>query len=313
MTEQFVALDPVLVTNPTEDSWEDIDLDDYVGSLPSGVTGVALRIYAGSSGNGAVGARKNGSTDNRIGAQVYNSSGMWYVGVDASKIFEVYLGSVSTSPAFWIVGYFIDVTFLTNATDVSLTSYGSWEDIDSGYSTAIGLILETHATSSYWLSGVRKDGSTDARTNSINMHSCGCWVIGAATGVIEAYAEGSGDDLFIMAYITNSTNFIFNTNATDRSLASTGGVYYDLTLESASASANIIEVITSSTRQWNLRRNGDSSDVYYGVSRHIFHIAMADTNGVTEGKISDIIVDFYQVGYCTTPSGGKPYYAYAQQ
>ena len=299
MAEQYVAVDPVSVTLSSTGAYEEVDVDDYIASLPAGVTGVALRVINTHTAPVGYRYRKNGSTDDLSDAVTARAQVQAFVGLDASNIFEFY--RVSTTISIYIVGYFIDVTFLTNLTDVSTATTGSWADLDSGQSSAIGLILLPHPTSTTSYDyGLRKNGSTDDRHNYANRKQ-GDWIIGADAGVSEQYIENNTFDMYLIGYIT--ANFTFNTNASDISLGSTGS-YADLTAGAATAKANIIEVASSSYYDFALRRNGASDDIYYRVNRHNCIIVGADTSGVSEGKIANTGVDFFLIGWANTVATG---------
>jgi len=298
MAEEYVPVDPINITPASSKSWLDVDLDTYIASLPPNVTGVAIRVLNASSGGCPAGVRKDGSTDART-TNVTSGQMCFFCGVSSSKIFEIYSGSTTYITAY-IVGYFKDVTFLTNATDVSSAKAGVWNDLDSGYNNAIGLILETNITSlKSFEFGFRKNGSTDNRTN-VGVRRCGCFIIGADAGVSEQYISGTDQDTYLVGYITE--NATFYTNATDISLGSTGS-YADLSVGSASAKANLIEVVASSTYDFGLRRNGASDDLYEGAARHACILVGADSSGVSEGKIADTVVDFFLLGYFLAAAG----------
>ena len=299
MAEQYVAVDPVSVTLSSTGAYEEVDVDDYIASLPAGVTGVALRVINTHTAPVGYRYRKNGSTDDLSDAVTARAQVQAFVGLDASNIFEFY--RVSTTISIYIVGYFIDVTFLTNLTDVSTATTGSWVDLDSGQSSAIGLILLAHPTSTTSYDyGLRKNGSTDDRHNYANRKQ-GDWIIGADAGVSEQYIENNTFDMYLIGYIT--ANFTFNTNASDISLDSTGS-YADLTAGAATAKANIVEVASSSYYDFALRRNGASDDIYYRVNRHTCIIVGADTSGVSEGKIANTGADFFLIGWANTVATG---------
>jgi hypothetical protein len=299
MAEQYVAVDPVSVTLSSTGAYEEVDVDDYIASLPAGVTGVALRVINTHTSAMGYRYRKNGSTDDLSGAVTASAQVQAFVGLDASNIFEFY--RVSTTISIYIVGYFIDVTFLTNLTDVSTATTGSWADLDSGQSSAIGLILLAHPTSTTSYDyGLRKNGSTDDRHNRA-VRKQGDWIIGADAGVSEQYIENNTFDMYLIGYIT--ANFTFNTNASDISLGSTGS-YADLTAGAATAKANIVEVASSSYYDFALRRNGASDDIYYRVNRHTCIIVGADTSGVSEGKIANTGADFFLIGWANTVATG---------
>jgi len=65
MAQTFHPVTPVECTPGTTGSWQDVDLDSYVADLGSDVTGVLLHCVDSTGSSGAMGFRKNGSTDDR--------------------------------------------------------------------------------------------------------------------------------------------------------------------------------------------------------------------------------------------------------
>ena len=303
MSEQFVQCAPTACDAGSDTAWEDKDLDDLLNYLPSNVTGVALRID--SSSTTAVGVRCNGSTDARVQNVSASRQIAMYVGVDANKIFEIYAGS-HTAVHFYVIGYFTDVTFSVNGTDVSTSTTTTWIDVDTGNSNAIGAMFEVVIASGIVKSfGLRKNGSTDNRYNTFSYHN-GC-IVGCSSGVCEQYIGATTVDLYLLGYITE--NFTFLTNATDISLGSSGS-YQDLTTLSSSAIANLVEIVASSTYSADLRPNGSSdTTLYYYVDQHCWILIGSDVNGVSEGKISNTGCDFYGLGYATAPVAGSSSWA----
>jgi hypothetical protein len=303
LAQTFHFVDPVECTPGTASSWQDVDLDSYVASLGSDVTGVLLHVVnTNATTSYSMGLRKNGSTDNRTNS-IYKSSHGWLaIGVDSSHIFEFYVGS-TTDIDVYIVGYTTTgVTFATNATDKSLSTTSSWTDIDcsSQAPNAVGLIFEVVDTLVNNV-GFRKNGSTDSRTKNIAYH-CGV-VIGCDTSQIcEGYIANIDQDFYLLGYITDGITF--NTNAVDRSLGSTGA-YTDITLSSG-AIGGIIEVTQSLASQtFAIRKNGSSEDIYKGAAyTYQFAIVEADSSRVIEGKISSTSVDFFEIGIATASASG---------
>lgn len=317
MSEQFIPVVWVskTITVSAPGVWEAVDLDTFIADLPSGVTGVALRVRnTNASNNYTYGARKNGSTDTRTHTVSASSQTNLFIGVDASHIFEVFASNTSRINGT-IIGYFVDVTFLDNGTDKSTSTTGEWTDLDSGTSSAVGLLLDVISSSySGYDFGLRKNGSTDNRLNDVVKDNGGTWLVGAAAGVSEQYIENAAIDVYLIGYVTAS-NFVLATNATDLSLTGTGA-FEDLTVLSASAVANVIEVCSvTATDTFSLRENGDALDFYYRLNLHCSLLVDADANGVSEGKISSTDIDFFGTGYITAPPAvsGNPFYAYAQQ
>jgi len=308
LTKQVSALtfiDPVLHTFTQSDAWFDEDLS---ADIPSGATGVVLHIYnKDGTAEETLGFRKNGSTDNRTNEMEANDNHFWVaIGVDANRIVELYFGIAGDFDVY-VVGYFTDdASFFTNAVDKSLGGTASWTDIDissdTGGDTAIGaafeLIVVTDASYKY---GLRKNGSTDDKYQDTSWHSAA--IIGVdGSEICEGEIENTAVDFFLVGYITKDS--IFNTNATDLSLGSTGS-WIDLSALPSGATGGFIEVVsTDDAYEYGLRKNGsaesivgDAGQAAYGATGHIYGIVEADASQLIEGQISNTGVDFFLVGY----------------
>ena len=300
-SQTFFPITPVEVTPGTANAWTDVNVSSYV---PSGATGVILHIVNNSPSTGGtdynVGIQKNGSTDNRSGYSIYQSSHLWAAtGVDADRIFEAYVGSTS-SIDIYLVGYTMSgVTFFTNSSDYFLTTINAWTDIDCATQApnAIGLIFEGTSGSNYPF-GLRKNGSNDNRTGYIRYH---LWaMVGCdASQVCEGYGGNKTLEKFsLIGYITDGCTF--NTNATDVSLSTTGS-WQDLPALPANSVMGFIEVNASAAANYGLRQNGSSEEIYYYSFYHPWAFVECDDSYIIEGKIANTAVDFFVVGYATAP------------
>lgn len=294
-SQTFFPIDRVSLTLDNS-GWQDVDVTPY---LPSGATGVIVHVYDTSTV--AAGARKNGSTDTRTTSLQYQSQTWFMIGVDSSRIFEVY--KVSSSIYYYLVGYTMTgVTFFTNAYDKSLGSTGSWIDIDcsSEASGADGLIFEViGGYANPCPTGFRMNGSSDNRLYQGWNRNPWSVVIGCdGSEVIEGYIGTTNTDYYLVGYITDGCTF--NTNATDLSLGSTG-TWTDLSALPSGAVMGFIEV--GHTGQYNydygLRANGSSDDFYHDIKCHSWGIIDCDDSQLIEGKIEDTATDFWLVGYAT--------------
>ncbi|MCP8313779.1 MAG: hypothetical protein H3Z53_05340, partial [archaeon] len=289
---------PVEVTPTSPNTWQDRDVGSYV---PAGATGIIFRVENLSTTTSySFGVRKNGSVDNKTRA-VYRFMHFWgMIGIDSNRIFEGYVGSI-TSINLWLVGYTMDgVTFFTNAYDKSLSVTGEWTDINcsSEAPNAIGLIFEYVADPSWAALGMRKNGSTDNRTHNSFDHA---WIIIGcdSSQICEGYIGGTQLDFFLVGYITLGATFF--TNAYDKSLTSTGS-YVDINISSEAPDSNgaIVEGVTTTDYQYALRKNGSSEDIYKDLGKHGWAIVEVDTSHILEGKIENTVVDFFLVGYSTS-------------
>ena len=91
------------VSDPTTGSWQSIDADDY--SIPSEANGLVLLAEMGTAeGDGKLGFRRGGSSDDRnadIGSGTHFQAG---VGIDDSNVWQEYMELDSSSDVF-IAGY----------------------------------------------------------------------------------------------------------------------------------------------------------------------------------------------------------------
>ena len=310
MAQTFYPITPTKFNSDQANAWRDIDVSSVI---PAGATGVILHAVNIATSRG-IGLRKNGSSDDRHPI-LYNYSHFWAaIGVDANRVFEAYIENVATDIDIYVVGYTKSgVTFKTNADDKSLTTLGSWTDIDCSTEapSAIGLIWEMVCGYSIYGGGLRKNGSTDNRTNEIYYHSDFGAIIGCdASQICEGYISHTYVDFFLIGYITDGATF--NTNATDVSLTTTGS-WLDLSALPSGANMGFIEITQTAVNDCGLRKNGSSEDLYYRPIRHPWGIVECDASRIIEGKISSTDVDFFVVGYSTVeapPPPGYPYHRY---
>lgn len=296
---QFIM--PVEITPGSASAWIDADVSAYV---PSGAMGVILHLVNNTIAKG-VGFRKNGSTDNRTQSLGATSHFWSAVGVDANRILELYAEDI-TNIDVYLVGYYTnDAVFFTNAVNKSLTTTGAWTDInissDTGADTAIGAIFEVKdsgSSSDYY--GLRKNGSTDdRRAKAANGHSAA--VVGVdGSEICEGYIANVTVDFYLVGYIVSGSTFY--TNATDVSLATTAAWTNLMSLPSGAIGA-YIEVYPSDY-YYGLRKDGSAEDIYF-YGRHPWGVVEASSL-IIEGKIANVAVDFWLVGYPT--AAGTTYY-----
>jgi len=298
LAQSFFPITPVEVTPGTASAWTDVDVSAYV---PAGATGVVLHIVNKNAGSGlSIGVRKNGSTDNRYDG-IYQFNHEWAaVGIDANRILEAYVGSI-TDIDIWLVGYTTSgVTFFTNAYDKSLSTTSAWTDIDCSAvaPNAIGLIFEANGPG--YGQGIRKNGSSDNR--HLQPYSHIWYIIGCdASQIVEGWIDNAVIDFFLVGYITDGC--VFNTNAPDVSLG-TAGSWLDLTALPANSVMGFIEVYSNTVDSgYGLRKNGSAEDIFgdicYGTLRGIVE---CDASQIIEGKVESLSTDFFVLGYATSTS-----------
>ena len=302
----YTKITPVEITPATIDAWVDVDVSAYV---PAGATGVALHFVDTATAAETVGARKNGSTDNRIGVIGFSQHCWGSIGIDGSRILELNVGSITTIDVY-LVGYYLsESVFFTNAPDKSLTTTSAWTDIDissnTGTDTAIQAIFEIKSSGlTAYACGLRKNGSTDNRINTVLFHHC----FGATIGVDEAeicegYIGSIAVDFFLVGYI--KSDVVSLTNGTDLSLGSIGS-YIDLAALPSGATAGWIEVVATTAYLYALRENGSAENIYY-KNKHCWALVGCDSSLLIEGKIENVGLDFFLVGYPTAAAAeGQP-------
>lgn len=305
--------DHIDVTPGSQGSWQDIDVSSHI---PAGSSGVLLHLVNTSAGRFKNAVRKNGSSDTRI--PDIDSYGHTYalVGVDASRIFEGYIEYTATQEMY-LIGYTdSSVTFFTNAIDVSLGSTGSWIDIDNVNvpDSATGVIVEIYNTDSItpYQGGIRCNSSSDTYPygdiygSSHIYQLCGV----DASGIFEGEIEHTDVDFYIVGYTESPITFF--TDGIDKSLSTTGAwTDIDITSDtSATADGAIVDIKLESTTpyQGDIRKEGSTND--YGTKIDITDdygcltaFCGLDSSQVFEGKIENIAVDFYLIGYCESPAG----------
>ena len=298
MAQSFYPIAPVEVTPGSAEDWIDVDVGAHV---PSVATGVILHVVNTDAGdNHAIGLRKKGSTDDRTAEIDYISHCWAAIGVDANRVFQAYVAD-KDNVDIYLVGYTgSGVTFFTNAYDKSLGVTGSWQDIDCSTEapSAIGLIFEAvgDPVSEYYM-GLRKNGSTDNRITESWGHNTFGVIVGCDDSqVCEGYIQDTDEDFFLVGYITEGA--VFNTNATDLSLGSTGS-WLDLSTLSSDSIMAFIEVSSSANYNYGLRKNGSDEDIYRYAYYHPWAFVECDANGIIEGKIENVGADFFLVGYAT--------------
>jgi len=312
MTPPIVMLaSPVDVTPATTGSFQDVDLDTYIAGLPSGLTGVLLRVENTSSDTAYYfDCRKKGSTDALEDYVDYMDDAVKYktchaCGVDANKIFQLNLED-KTYLKVYVIGYFTaGVTFLTNMVNKSISATSTWTDVDCSASapSAAALIFRLFNTgSTNRNAGLRKNGSTDARTNIVNSGGGAVAIVGCdSSQICEHYISNAEQDLYLIGYVTAGCTML--TDGTNISLSGAGS-WTDLAAAPAGATHAIIEVITASTSYYNfgLRENGSSDESGYAeFLRHSWEIVKLDANRVAEAKIENTAVDMFLIGYFHEP------------
>jgi hypothetical protein len=295
MAQNIFSITPVLVASPTA-SWTNVDVSAHI---PVGATGILFHVYnPNTAWTRTLGVRKNGSTDNRDSSLSNNTHAWGAVGVDANRVFQVKGQWGIGTWSLYLIGYTTaGVTFFTNAYDKSLGSTGSWIDINCSVQApgAIGLIIEINHDNTLYDVGLRKKGSTDARTNpeygkNLEMAILGCDV----NQTVQGYISSLFLDFFLIGYITGGATF--NTNAVDTSLTSTGS-WVALPNSPGGKAIVFYEVVSAGGPfYFGLRPKGSAENIYYYCYYHTWAYSPAYKGNDVEGKIENLAVDFFVIG-----------------
>lgn len=297
----MIFITPVEIT-PGATGWQDADLSAY---LSAGASGAILHFVNTTATAYAVGWRKNGSADNRTQTIGYTAGGTHFwctCGVDGNRILELNVGHI-TNVDVYLVGYFgSESVFFTNAIDKSIARDSTYHDVDisadTGSDTAIGAFLEVIATNGAF--SVRKNGSTD-NFGYKQQYQHGGVVVGVdGSEIFEAMLVNSGDYIYLNGYMKSGA--VFNTNATNMSLGSTGA-WTDLSALPEGALGCFMECLPASgswaDNLYGLRKNGSVENIYANIGCHPYAIVECDENWIIEGKIASTDVKFYLTGYPT--------------
>lgn len=305
MTVSSVALTEL--TGLVASAYTDIDLDSFV-TVPAGATGCIILVNNPGATAYNTDVRTNGSTDSHAVAQ---NAGDWFayaVKLAADNIVEIFVSN--TAVRAYVRDFFgSESVFFTNSVLKSLAS-GSWLDVDistdTGADTAIGAYVKAHSIAGSRLVGCRKNGSTDNRVLTCdNMMA----IIGVdASEIFECQTNDTDADPYLVGYCT--TGATFDTNATDKSIATTGA-YADADTLDSGKSHGVYEFANSAADvlSW-LRKKGATDDIYSAPCfTHNWNVVEGDASRVVEGKISATTGDWFRVAQYDAPAAatGQPY------
>lgn len=304
MPAAFVRVSQQECTPGSTGTYVDIDMDSY--GIEADAVGVWLLFL--SSSTLLYDARKNGSTDTIGYGTKYLTSGyqsLMYVGIDANGIAEIKVSSATLMDAYCLGSMVPPVTMFTNAVDKSAGAVGSiYHDVDvstecpDATMCLISLLTDSTTPTLHFL---RKNGSSDNRMpNTVRAFGRGHVVGLDASQFFEQKIGATTNDCYVQGYYAGSA-VTMHTNATDRSLGSTGS-WIDLTALASGAFAGFYSVHNLSATPYNfgLRKNGTADDPYLGDLRGVCWqgwIAECDGSQLVEGKIENVSADFYELGY----------------
>ena len=306
-------LNAINKTPSTTGSFVDVDCS---GDIPSGTTGVILKINNTDASGQRAEVRKNGSSDN-FGLYIGGSAGRYaLVGVDTNRIFEAYIATTNTK--IYLIGYADEnCGFFDNAVNKTPSTVGSWQDVDcsgdipSDATGVICLLYNTSGSTNY-SAGIRKNGSSDEFTYAAIYQSarfsyqlCGV----DADRIFEAKTQNAAAKVYLIGYTKSPITFF--DNGIDKSLTTTGSwTDIDVTSETDPLADGAIILIknthASTQHRSDVRENGSSDNhspmlLFYGSCAA--GLCGLDTDQIFEGYIADLTVDFYVIGYCKPAVG----------
>lgn len=289
------------VTPGSAGSWQDVDLSALI---PSGAVAVGLLFVNTAAGTNAVGARKNGSTDNRNATLSGTAWTAFHVGVDGSRIVEVYVGHATNVDVYlfwWADGAAAGT--LTNAADKSTGTAGAYQDVDisadTGADTALVAFFEIINAGTF---GIRCNTATeDPRYSNSNHHGVAANVDGSE--ICEQHISSTVIDLFLNMWL--KAEFTGYVNAIDRSESSTFGSYVDVTALPVGADGGLYRGGAGNFAvALALRTKGAGDDYYRDIIRQAYRIVEGDAGRQIQQKAEDSSVDIAEVGYLTPASSG---------
>jgi len=293
-----IAVDHDDITPTGTATWEDVDLTTNFGGDAGSVEGIICLVKS-TSGSPDWGARNNGSTDTLLG-DVQGTGISWFgVGVDSNDVVELYREDSNVS--FYLIGYMktSEAEFFTNSVDKSLTTTGSWEDVDvSGDFTDTAQMVFFHAqnaSGSITNFNVRENGSTDdrGRVNFQDASLHGCMISVDGSEIFEGNINADGDaDFFLQGGITSSTAFSSFTNMVDHSENTTTSSWVDVDFSSdiaGTANGVFVQFITtdSVTYDVGIRKNGTTHNHLEDANNWCMAWSEVDGSQVAEQNIEN--------------------------
>ena len=296
-------------TPGTAGSWQDVDVSG--NGVPSGATGVILKIV-NTSATGRAEARKNGSSDDfglNLPANYFRFA---FVGLDENRVFEAYVGN--TNIKIYLIGYCDEnCGFFTNAIEKTVTADDTWRDIDASGDIPAGATgavccLYNDSTSTDYYVGIRKNGSISTLTRGrctynrrYTFQLCGV----DGNRVFEGLRGNTAVHIMLIGYTKNPITFF--TDPVDKSLSQTSQwTDIDVTNDTDPAADGAILFMrnsSSSTNPYGDSRKNGSSDDHSTYGRFAYNECRGaavglDAGQVFEGWIDNTVLDFYLIGYC---------------
>lgn len=193
--------------------------------------------------------------------------------------------------------------------EVTPGTAGAWTDVDVSANIpagSTGVIVHIVNTDTGGLAlGLRKNGSTDGRTNNMRADSHKWACIGVdGSRIFEAFVGSTTlIDIFLVGYFT--TDAVFFTNAVDKSIGATGAwtdvdISGDTGADTAIAAVWELVDTTNSGLSWGFRKNGSTDNRLQfsnAGSQHVFGIIGVDGSEIFEHQTASLSIDVFLVGY----------------
>lgn len=305
------------LTNPVDISskisgtgWQEIDIS---AEVPVGTDFVFLYMGGGQSESFQV--RRTDSTDDRSLNRYFvsvatNVVSTCFVGLDANRKFDYY-SNVASGNKLWIVAY-SDGDFVTqaNATDITPSANGSWEDKDltSSYSegtyNAVLVEIENLTTTKKFdirMKGDTKDYYADSN-QGLHSFKHRFMVVGMdANGVIQMKKEDANVKFWLHGAITIASGFT-PVKRSDKSfsLTQTLSTFEDNTLDTDKMVFTFGTGATSG-QIVTLREKGSSYDPSGGDSRVAYGFGTTPEMVLVKGDASDVIQTYLTSGSAVDP------------
>ncbi|KKN50484.1 hypothetical protein LCGC14_0632090 [marine sediment metagenome] len=216
-------------------------------------------------------------------------------------VFEFKNLQATGTPAYvqlQLVGWIKGITMSPDGVDLhGGVATGSWQTRDCSVEApgAIALIINVVSSNvDYRAFGLRKNGSSDNRTNNGYYNNCHTAIIGCDDNqVIEMYREDGAIQFWLTGYITSGVTML--TNAIDISLSSSGS-FIDLAKLTEPGNFAFMEYISSGAKL-AVRRPPDGSHQYRN-SLHMWAFCGADPAGIVQAKEENVsLSSLFLVGY----------------
>ena len=301
MAEFFINAISIGLADGTT-GWVTVDISAHV---PVGATLVAI-LARGTTATAEVGAKhpdEPGDANFR-GLTILGGNPtlpQLVCGVSATRTIQLY--RVSGQPSnYYLQGYWDDSesASIVPYIDKSIGASAAWTTIDSSASIPAGAKFAVFTVKGVYTIGYnfRNQGSADSRTAVFGNAIFGVITPIDASRECQVWIETAASaNIALIGYITQGTTKV---GGLDKSLGGTGA-YTDIDLSAdapSGAVAALIEVkSTSETYSSFLHKEGSADDYYYRAYFNQRFVVGLDASKLCEGKISNLNVDYFVLGY----------------